>query len=159
MKRIGLISDTHGLLRPEVLASMQGCDLILHAGDVGSPEILAALAAVAPLSAVRGNNDAAPWAATLPEYIRLDVEGLCIHLIHERAAVARPRSGDVVVYGHSHQPSEERVDGVLYLNPGSAGPRRFSLPISSAWLCVDAGAIVKVEFREWPLARPSGRRG
>ncbi|MBL8382961.1 MAG: metallophosphoesterase family protein [Burkholderiales bacterium] len=140
MPLIGLISDTHGLLRPEALAGLAGCDHILHAGDIGAPEVLERLAGVAPVTAVRGNNDIGAWAGTLPEAITLDLFGLAIHLLHDRAALAiDPARVDVVVCGHSHRPSIRDAGGVLEVNPGSAGPRRFRLPVSIALLAVTAG--------------------
>ena len=123
--RIGLISDTHDLLRPEALAFLAGSDRIVHAGDICSPGVLEALAAVAPLTAVRGNNDRGAWAARLRESELVDVGGDGV---------------DVVVSGHSHRPLVERRDGVLFINPGSAGPRRFSLPISVGELTIVDGA-------------------
>lgn len=142
--RIGLISDTHGLLRAEALAFLEGCDRIIHAGDIGDAAILDRLAALAPLFAVRGNNDRGPWAEALPETAVLQVGGVTICVIHDLARLgkdsAAPRA-DVVVSGHSHRPAVAERGGVLHINPGSAGPRRFSLPISVAELRV-AGAAV-----------------
>lgn len=140
MTRIGLISDTHGLLRPQALAVLAGCDRIVHAGDIGDPAILEALARIAPLSAVRGNNDREPWAEAVPERLDFSVAGLRVHLLHEiaqlRLEALDPRP-QLVIYGHSHKPLVERRDGLLYVNPGSAGPRRFKLPISVGELLVD----------------------
>jgi putative phosphoesterase len=141
---IGLISDTHGLLRPEAVAFLQGSDRIVHAGDVGDPAILDALARIAPVTAVRGNVDTSPWAAALPETASLDVEGVRIYVLHDLAQLdVRPSAAriGVVVSGHSHKPVSEHRDGVLYLNPGSAGPRRFKLPISIAELTIADGAV------------------
>jgi putative phosphoesterase len=144
MTRIGVISDTHGLLRPEAVAFLQGSDRIVHAGDVGDPAILAVLSKVAPVTAVRGNVDTAGWAAALAETAILDVDGIRIHVLHDLAqldiqpAALRIR---VVVSGHSHKPVIERRTGVLYLNPGSAGPRRFRLPISIAEITIADGAV------------------
>lgn len=140
--RIGLIADTHGLLRDEALAALRGCDRILHAGDIGDPRILDALAAIAPVDAVRGNNDTAPWAAALPDVLRVEACGIAIHLLHDIKTLATwPPTGrvDVIVAGHSHRPRIERRDGVLHVNPGSAGRRRFSLPVSVGILHLDAG--------------------
>lgn len=134
---IGLISDTHGLLRPEAVAALQGSALILHAGDIGAPEVLQALAAIAPVLAVRGNNDVAPWAMELPETRTLSAGERRLHLLHDLKTLALDPSAAgiaAVISGHSHRPSVERRDGVLYVNPGSAGPRRFSLPIAVARL-------------------------
>ncbi len=140
MTRIGLISDTHGLLRPQALAALAGCAHIVHAGDIGDPAILDALARIAPVSAVRGNNDREPWAENVPEQLGFKVAGLRVHLLHEiahlRLESLSPKP-QVVIYGHSHKPLVERRDGLLYVNPGSAGPRRFRLPVSVAELLVD----------------------
>jgi len=137
---IGLISDTHGLLRPEALGALQGSDLIVHAGDIGSPDVLDALRELAPLVAIRGNNDTAPWARQLPDTLTFDAGGLRVHLLHDLKTLAiEPRADGiaVVVSGHSHKPKIERRDGALYVNPGSAGPRRFSLPVTVATLRID----------------------
>ncbi|MDH0897479.1 MULTISPECIES: metallophosphoesterase family protein [unclassified Pseudomonas] len=140
--KIGLISDTHGLLRPEALAALAGCDHILHAGDIGKPGILDALRQIAPLTAVRGNNDEGlAWAAELPERVELELGGVGIHLVHQADQVPPrlPESIRVVVIGHSHKPLIETRDGRLWINPGSAGPRRFKLPITLALLHVRDG--------------------
>ena len=142
--RIGLISDTHGLLRPEALDFLAGADHIVHGGDVGGPDILERLAAIAPLTAVRGNNDTAPWARTLPETARIDVGTVALYAIHDLKQLAiDPRAAGVrvVVSGHSHRPACAEREGVLYVNPGSAGRRRFSLPISAAELFIDGAAV------------------
>src|SRR5262245_52817274 len=132
MAVVGLISDTHGLLRPEALAALAGVDLIVHAGDIGSPVILDALGAIAPVVAVRGNNDHEPWAASVPEIATTTIGGVRLCVIHDlktlRGDVAA-QGADVIVSGHSHRPGVERRRGVLLVNPGSAGPRRFTLPI------------------------------
>ena len=141
--RIGLISDTHDLLRPEALAFLAGSDRIVHAGDICSPGVLEALAAVAPLTAVRGNNDRGAWAARLRESELVDVGGVWLYAIHDLAQLdIDPIAAGVavVVSGHSHRPLVERRDGVLFINPGSAGPRRFSLPISVGELTIVDGA-------------------
>lgn len=151
MHRIGLISDTHGRLRPEALAALTGCEAIVHAGDVGNPEVLAALAALAPLTAVRGNNDDGAWADALPETALLRIDDVLIQVLHDRADLKRlPLAPGVrvLVTGHSHQPLIEECGGVLYVNPGSAGPRRFRLPVTVAELHI-AGAAV--EARLLPL--------
>jgi putative phosphoesterase len=138
--RIALISDTHGLVRPEALELLRGADHILHAGDIDRPEVLDALRAVAPLTAVRGNNDRGPWVQALRETEVVAFAGVEIHLIHQVDLLAtRPAAGAVVVAGHSHKPAIETRNGVLYVNPGSAGPRRFSLPISLGFLEVEGG--------------------
>jgi len=137
---VGVISDTHGLLRPQALQALAGSDFIIHAGDIGDAAILAQLALIAPVTAVRGNNDKGGWARHVPETAMLEAGGAQIYVIHDLAeldldpAVAGFR---VVVAGHSHKPGLERRDGVLYLNPGSAGPRRFTLPIALARLRID----------------------
>jgi hypothetical protein len=142
--RVGLISDTHGLLRPEALDFLAGADHIVHGGDIGGPEILERLATIAPLTVVRGNNDTAPWARAIPEAARVDVGAVALYAIHDlKRLVIDPRATGVgvVVSGHSHRPACSERDGVLYVNPGSAGPRRFSLPISAAELFIDDGGV------------------
>ena len=140
--RIGVISDTHGLLRPEALAALRGCERIIHAGDIGKPEVLDALRALAPLDAIRGNVDSGAWAASVPEHLDLEIGGLRIHVTHDVKAMGiDPIAArvDVVIAGHSHQPKIEEVDAVIYLNPGSAGRRRFKLPVSLALLDIEDG--------------------
>ena len=135
--RVGVISDTHGLLRPEALQALRGADQLIHAGDIGSMQVLQALEQIAPVTAVRGNNDRGPWAASLPADVRFEVAGLNIHVLHDLKALnLEPATAgvQVIVSGHSHIPKVERVGGVLFVNPGSAGPRRFKLPVSVAWL-------------------------
>lgn len=142
--RIGLISDTHGLLRPQALEFLRGCERIVHAGDIGDARILDALAAIAPLTAVRGNNDAGPWADALNETELLEVGGVRIHVLHDLAQLdIDPVATDVqvVVSGHSHKPLATRRDDVLYVNPGSAGRRRFKLPIAVAELVIEQGEV------------------
>jgi uncharacterized protein len=144
MPRIGVISDTHGLLRPEALRALAGADLIVHAGDIGGPEVLEALRTLAPLVAVRGNNDRGPWASALPETEVVEAGGRSLYVLHDvKELDLDPRAAgfDAVIAGHSHQPRIDRRDGVLYLNPGSAGPRRFQLPIAVARLEVDAARL------------------
>ena len=144
MLRIGVISDTHGLLRPEALAQLQGSDHIVHGGDIGNQAILDQLAAIAPLTVVRGNNDRGPWADAVPETARLDLGAVSIYAIHDIATVPINLAAAgirVLVTGHSHRPLAQWRDGILYLNPGSAGPRRFSLPISLAELLVDGDTV------------------
>jgi uncharacterized protein len=135
--RIGVISDTHGLLRPEAAAALAGVDHILHAGDIGDAAILDALAAIAPLTAIRGNIDSTGSCASLPAAELVKLSGVSIYMLHNVADLdLDPLAAgvSVVVSGHSHRPAIERRKGVLYLNPGSAGPRRFSLPISIGFL-------------------------
>jgi putative phosphoesterase len=141
--RVGLISDTHGLLRPEVLAFLQGSDHIVHAGDICDPDVLESLAAIAPVTAVRGNNDRGAWASALRETELLKLGDVFVYAIHDLAELdIEPKAAGVrvVVSGHSHQSSVEHRDGVLYVNPGSAGPRRFKLPISAGELILKGSA-------------------
>jgi putative phosphoesterase len=142
--RIGLISDTHGLLRPEALDFLAGSDHIVHGGDIGGPDILERLAGIAPLTVVRGNNDTAPWAKSIPETARIDVGGVGIVVIHDiKALGVDPAAAGVrvVVSGHSHKPACVERGGVLYVNPGSAGRRRFTLPISAGELLIEGGRV------------------
>lgn len=135
--KLGLISDTHGLLRESAVAALRECGLIVHAGDVGKPEILEELRKIAPLIAVRGNVDTGDWAAALPLTAEADFGGMrlyVIHDVHDLAIDPGARGFQVVISGHSHRPSSAVKDGVLYLNPGAAGPRRFRLPITVATL-------------------------
>ena len=129
---VGLISDTHGLLRPEALRALRGSDYIVHAGDIGDPGVLAQLSQIAPVTAVRGNNDTGPWARKLPDTAVLDAGKIRIYVLHDLKTLDLDPAAegfDVVVAGHSHKPGEERRGAVLYVNPGSAGPRRFRLPV------------------------------
>jgi putative phosphoesterase len=135
--RVGIISDTHGLLRPEVEEYLSGVDHILHAGDIGNPDIIAALRRIAPITAIRGNVDTGAWADEFPETETLRLAGRTIYMLHDLKALRTdpPALGiEVVVSGHSHIPKVETLSGVLYLNPGSAGRRRFKLPITLATL-------------------------
>jgi uncharacterized protein len=138
--RIGVISDTHGMLRSEAVEALQGSQLILHAGDVGRPEILDALRAIAPVVAVRGNVDTAPWAQALKETELVTVAGITLLVLHDIGQLAAATSSlpeyHAVISGHSHKPFQQMRDGVLFLNPGSAGPRRFRLPVSVARMTV-----------------------
>jgi hypothetical protein len=139
-KTIGLISDTHGLLRPQALRALEGSDLIVHAGDLGDPEILEALKTIAPVFAVRGNVDTEPWAQALPETEVVETDSVTIYVLHDLHALGLDPSAagfQVVVSGHSHKPAREERGGVLFINPGSAGPRRFDLPVTVALLHVD----------------------
>ena len=139
---IGVVSDTHGLVRPELLDALAGCDAIVHAGDVGGDEVLEALRAIAPVTVVRGNNDRDM--PQLPEEATLVVRGRRIHVVHDIADLsidAPAAKVDLVVYGHSHRPRLEERAGVTYLNPGSAGPRRFNLPIAAARVRLTDGGL------------------
>ncbi|MGN6389693.1 MAG: metallophosphoesterase family protein [Burkholderiaceae bacterium] len=138
--RIGLIADTHGLLRPEAVEALRGVDAIVHAGDVGKPAVLAALAELAPVHAIRGNVDAGDWAAALPDTLTLALGGVTLYVLHDLKLLPPGLDGiDVVIAGHSHQPRIERRDGRLIVNPGSAGPRRFKLPVSVGHLDIRDG--------------------
>ena len=142
--RVGLISDTHGLLRPEALDFLAGCDHIVHGGDIGNAAILERLAAIAPLTTVRGNNDREAWARAIPVSARLALGKVVLYAIHDLKELdIDPAAAGVrvVVSGHSHRPASKERDGVLYLNPGSAGRRRFSLPVSAAELVIEGGEV------------------
>jgi len=137
VKRIGLISDTHGLLRQEALEALRGSELIIHAGDVGKPEILEELRKIAPVVVVRGNVDTEPWTKALPETAVAEAGATLIYVLHDVNALdLNPATSGfhIVVSGHSHKPGKTERDGVLYINPGSAGPRRFQLPVTVALL-------------------------
>jgi putative phosphoesterase len=139
---VGVISDTHGLVRPEAVEALKGSELIIHAGDVGGPEVLEELGRLAPVVAVRGNNDRGAWAEALPEYEAVEVNKAFVYVLHDLKELdIAPAAADfrVVVSGHSHRPLAEERRGVLYLNPGSAGPRRFKLPVTVARLTLDGG--------------------
>ena len=141
---VGVISDTHGLLRPEAVAPLRGSDYIIHAGDVGDAEILKQLNAIAPVTAVRGNVDREPWARKLPETQVLEAGGVSIYILHSAADLdLKPEAAGfaAVVSGHSHIPKQEVRNGVLYFNPGSAGPRRFKLPVSVGRLVIEGGKV------------------
>jgi putative phosphoesterase len=141
MKRVGVISDTHGLMRPEALTALAGVDLILHAGDVGKPEVLQRLAAVAPVEAVRGNVDTGDWARTLPERLEVKVEEARLLLLHDASQAMNAEDYDAVVTGHTHKAVVQVRGGVVFLNPGSAGPRRFQLPVTVMRLVIDGSRI------------------
>jgi putative phosphoesterase len=148
--RVGLLSDTHGLLRPEAKAFLQGSDYIVHAGDICDPAILDELEAIAPVTAVRGNCDQGAWAGRLRETECLRVGEMLVYVIHDLARLEiepRARGIRVVVSGHSHQPSVQERDGVLFVNPGSSGPRRFRLPVAVGELIV-AGSRVSARTEE-----------
>lgn len=139
-----MISDTHGLLRPGAVEALRNVSHLIHAGDVGSPEILEKLAAIAPVTSVRGNIDRAAWARKLPETDVLEIGGVSIYILHDLAKLdLNPKAAGfkVVISGHSHIPKQETRDGVLYFNPGSAGPRRFKLPVSVGKLIIEDSAV------------------
>jgi len=141
---LGVISDTHGLLRPEAVETLRGSNRILHAGDIGAPEILEALAKIAPVTVVRGNVDTASWARALPETEVVEAGGVLIYMLHDLGQLElKPEAAGfrIVIYGHSHHPKMEEKNGVLYFNPGSAGPRRFNLPVSMGRLTIGAGKV------------------
>ena len=138
--KIGLIADTHGLIRPEALAALKGSDLIIHAGDIGKPEVLDALNSIAPVMAIRGNNDREKWARQLPDVLNLKLNSIKIHVIHnvnETKSDAVAKGFHAVVSGHSHKPSCVKRNGLLFINPGSAGPRRFKLPVAVATMRIN----------------------
>jgi len=142
--KVGVISDTHGLLRPEAVELLRGSQHIIHAGDIGSPEIITALEKIAPVTAIRGNVDTQSWARRFAETEVVELEGLHIYVIHDANALdLNPKAAGfaAVISGHSHQPKQEMKDGVLYFNPGSAGPRRFKLPISVGRLEITGGKL------------------
>ncbi len=154
---IGVISDTHGVLRSEAIEALRGSEHIIHAGDVGSPEILAELSALAPLTAIRGNIDKGAWARKLPETEVLELGGLSIYVLHDLAQLdLKPKAAgfSVVISGHSHVPKHETRDGVFYFNPGSAGPQRFRLPISVGRLIVNDGGV-RGEILHLPVSGPN----
>jgi uncharacterized protein len=141
---LGVLSDTHSLLRPEAVVALRGCDRILHAGDVGAPKIIGALAQIVPVTAIRGNIDRATWAHSLPETEVVELGGVSIYMLHDLSQLdVKPEAAGfrVVIYGHSHRPKIEEKNGVLYFNPGSAGPRRFDLPVSVGRLSIEAGNV------------------
>jgi len=151
---IGVISDTHGLLRPEAVQALKGSDLILHAGDVGDPKILDELRAIAPVVAVRGNVDKGDWAMRLPEYELIEREGVSIYILHDVNQLdLDPAAAGLhaVISGHSHKPAIRTEKGVLYLNPGSAGPRRFKLPITVARLHVSGKTLTAEHIELQPI--------
>ncbi|AMM13546.1 phosphodiesterase [Burkholderia sp. PAMC 28687] len=144
--RIGVISDTHNLVRPEALHALQSCEHIIHAGDICNPAVLDALNALAPVTAVRGNNDSGVQIDDLPEAVTLRLGETSIHVVHDIADVPRRLDGvDVVITGHSHKPLVERRGATLFVNPGSAGPRRFKLPITLGIMVIESGEV-KVEI-------------
>lgn len=141
---LGVISDTHGLLRPEAVEALRGSDRILHAGDIGGLEIIEALAQIAPVTAVRGNIDTGPWARALPLTEVVEAGGVSVYILHDLSQLdLKPEVAGfrVVIYGHSHQPQIGERNGILYFNPGSAGPRRFHLPVSVGRLMIEGGKV------------------
>jgi putative phosphoesterase len=141
---VGVISDTHGRLRPEVLSALRGSDYIIHAGDIGDPSILKRLEEIAPVTAIRGNVDREAWAAKIPATNVLEVQETSLYVLHNLAALdLKPEAAGfgVVVYGHTHVAKQEVKNGVLYFNPGSAGPRRFRLPITVGRLTIKGGGV------------------
>ena len=141
---VGVISDTHGLLRPEALLALEGCKLVVHAGDIGSPDILPSLTRLARVEAVRGNVDIEPWARQISETAVVEVEGRSLYVLHDvKQLDLDPRAAgfDAVISGHSHIPANEMRNGVLYFNPGSAGPKRFRLPVSVGRLWIGCNGI------------------
>jgi putative phosphoesterase len=144
MIKVGVVSDTHGLLRPAVMERLAGVDFIIHAGDVGRPEVLTGLTRIAPTRSIRGNVDTALWACELPTTLTLDVGGRTIYVVHdikEIGGIPSTEVYDVIIYGHTHRANFATREGVLYLNPGSAGPRRFKLPVTLATLDISAGLM------------------
>ncbi len=157
--RLGIISDTHGLLRPEAHQALLGCDHIVHAGDIGNADVLRELALIAPLTTVRGNNDHGAWAERIPLTQRIAFGGIDVYVLHDLAQIDVDAAAEgiaVVVSGHSHHPRIEHRDGVLFVNPGSAGPRRFRLPVTVAEIVVDAGKV-QARIVELPVARTKPR--
>lgn len=141
---VGVISDTHGLLRPEAVELLRGSEHIIHAGDIGSPEIIPELKKIAPVTAIRGNVDTQAWARSFPETEVVELGGLHLYIIHDVSALdLKPKAAGfaAVISGHSHQPKQEKKDGVLYFNPGSAGARRFKLPISVGRIEIVSGSL------------------
>jgi putative phosphoesterase len=161
--RVGLISDTHGLLRPEAVDALQGCAHILHAGDVGDPEILAALRDIAPLTAIRGNVDTGSWAKALPERAMLTLSGCPIYMLHDVKMLgldSQAKEARVVLSGHTHKPLIEKRGEVLHVNPGAAGPRRFALPVTIGFLTISEDGTPRAEIHslEVPPKIPAASR-
>jgi putative phosphoesterase len=142
--RVGLISDTHGLVRPQALAALKGSELIIHAGDIGKPEVLMSLHKIAPVIAIRGNNDRDAWAKKIPDVLNVQINHLKIHVIHnvnELEADPITEGFRAIVSGHSHKPRVLTQEGILFINPGSAGPRRFKLPVTVGKLLLNRGTV------------------
>ena len=151
MTRVAVISDTHGLVRPEILPHLRRAHRTLHAGDIDSPQILAALQAITPLTVIRGNVDKGAWAARLPLSESVSIEGALIHMVHNLADLdpdSLPAGCSAVVYGHSHQPKIERRGSVWFINPGSCGPKRFRLPVTMAMLEIESNGELSAELIE-----------
>jgi uncharacterized protein len=159
-QRLGLISDTHGLMRPEVIDALRGSDVIIHAGDIGAPAVLESLARIAPVRAIRGNNDRDAWAASIPATDVVELGPHSIHVLHNCAELdLDPVAAGftIVVSGHSHRPAIEKRGSVLYVNPGSAGPRRFKLPVTVATITIRGGACApKIIHLAIPVPRRAG---
>jgi uncharacterized protein len=154
--RVGLISDTHGLLRPEAIAFLQGSQRLVHAGDIGNPQVLEQLASVASLDVVRGNNDPEAWAADIPDSQRLKIGAARLFVLHDRTDLiggVPPQGTHVVIAGHSHKPLVEIREGILFVNPGSAGPRRFKLPVAAGELSIEGrtlrARVIDLSTRRW----------
>jgi hypothetical protein len=142
--RIGLVSDTHGLVRSEALAALKGSEVIVHAGDIGKAEVLDSFGSIAPVIAIKGNNDRDPWAKKIPDVLNLEINGIKIHVIHNVNELEADPADDgirVVVSGHSHKPGLVERDRILFINPGSAGPRRFKLPVAVGKLWINRGKV------------------
>ncbi|HEY2919354.1 MAG TPA: metallophosphoesterase family protein [Candidatus Binatia bacterium] len=138
------MSDTHGLVRPEALAALKGSEVIVHAGDIGKAEVLDSFGSIAPVIAIKGNNDRDPWARKIPDVLNLEINGIKIHVIHNVNELEADPADDgirVVVSGHSHKPDLVERDKILFINPGSAGPRRFKLPVAVGKLWINRGKV------------------
>lgn len=149
--RLGIISDTHGVLRDEVIKNLKGCDYIIHAGDVGGEEIIERLDKIAKTFVVRGNNDGDSWGIRLPYYKEIEMDQVLIYVVHQKEDIpSELREVDLVIYGHSHKYSEEKKGDIIYLNPGSCGRKRFSLPLTMAIVEVnlDRIDITKIDLKE-----------
>jgi putative phosphoesterase len=149
--RIGVISDTHGLSRPQAFIALKGCELIIHAGDIGKAEVLVGLKKIAPVLAIRGNNDRELWAKNIPDVLHLCINGVnlrVIHNVHDLDGDPMTAGFPVVISGHSHKPMVTTRDNVLYVNPGSAGPRRFKLPVAIAMLRIGRAAEISAKIIE-----------
>ncbi len=161
LHRVGLVSDTHGLIRPEALDALRDSELIIHCGDIGEPAVLEALRTISPVRAIRGNNDKGVWARSLPTYDVVGVGGCAIYVLHNVAELDLDPGAagfTAVVFGHSHKPAIETRGKILFVNPGSAGPRRFTLPVTVATLALRSGCC-EAKIIELKLSQPSGNRG